>query len=300
MTSGARTCVIAFPGQGIQKPGMAGKIAGTSAWRLFEEASDVLGYDLGALCMKGPEEVLSHTSQAQVAILVTCLALWELAKEEYRPALFLGHSLGEITALGAAGAFSFAEGVRLAKARGELMATAPSGGMAAVLGLDPDTVYELCTKVRESGFSLQVANENSPGQTVVSGDLPGLERLGACALERGAKRVVRLNVSGPFHSSLMAPVASEFESVVSQLDLVTCHTPVLSNDGETMLLSPDQIRTKLITQITAPVRFTKQVQRVSAMGLKEFVEVSPERLLTPLARRTESNLQFTLVTGGGI
>lgn len=299
MTESNRATCIAFPGQGIQKPGMASTIVGTPAWRLFEEASAILGYDLGKFCLEGPEDVLNNTSHAQVAIFVTCYSLWQLSKERYQPELFVGHSLGEITALGAAGAFSFAEGVRLTKARGELMAGGPQGGMAAVLGLDVEVVYELCASIGPEG-TCQVANENSPAQTVVSGDTRGVERLTTLAREKGAKRVVPLNVSGPFHSRLMEPVAKEFANVVEELDIRPCHTPVLSNDGESMLTNPREIKEKLVTQITGPVRFTRQVQKLAQMGLEEFVEVSSESLLVSIARRIEPNLQFTLVTGGGI
>ena len=299
MTESKRPTCVAFPGQGIQKPGMASKIVGTPAWHLFEEASAILGYDLGKLCLEGPEDVLNNTSHAQVAIFVTCYSLWQLGKERYQAALFLGHSLGEITALGAAGAFSFVEGVRLTQARGELMAGGPKGGMAAILGLEVELVYELCALVGPEGIC-QVANENSPAQAVVSGDARGLERLTTLALEKGAKRVVPLNVSGPFHSRLMEPVAREFAKVVEDLEVRPCHTPVLSNDGETMLTNPGEVKDKLVTQITGSVRFTRQVQKLAQMGLEEFVEVSPESLLMSMARRIEPNLQFTLVTGGGI
>ncbi len=299
MTEPRRATCVAFPGQGIQKPGMASNIVGTSAWHLFEEASAILGYDLGKLCLEGPETLLNDTSHAQVAIFVTCSALWQLAKERYQPKVFLGHSLGEITALGAAGAFSFADGVRLTKARGELMASGPKGGMVAVLGLETDLVYEVCALVGSEG-TCQVANENSPVQTVVSGDAPGLDRVKTLALEKGAKRVIPLKVSGPFHSKLMEPVAGAFTKVVEDLKVRSCHTPVLSNDGETMLTHSGEVKNKLVTQITGPVRFTRQVQRLAQMGLEEFVEVSPESLLMSMARRIEPNLHFTLVTDGGI
>jgi len=290
------TC-IAFPGQGIQKPNMAANIVGTPSWRFFEEASLILGYDLGKLCLEGPEDVLSNTAHAQVAIFVTCYALWDLVRDQHQPSVFLGHSLGEITALAAAGAFSFEEGVRLTKARGELMAMGPPGGMAAVLGLALEEVQELVSLTCQQGGTCQVANENSPGQTVVSGDFRALDRLTELAKEKGAKRVVMLNVSGPFHSTLMEPVAQEFSQVVEGLGISPCHTPVLSNDGETMLRNPAEIKEKLVTQVTGPVRFTRQIQRLRKIGIEEFAEVSPESVLTSLARRIDPNLQFTLVTG---
>ncbi len=289
----------AFPGQGIQKPGMSAMIQNTRAWRLFEEANDILGYDLGKLSLEGPEDQLNNTAHAQVAIFVTCYALWELNKDRYKPRFFLGHSLGEITALGAAGAFSFAQGVTLVKTRGELMAKGQDGGMAAVLGLDLNTIHELCAEASPSG-DVQVANENSPAQTVVSGTWDALERLTSLAKDKGAKRVVKLNVSGPFHSKLMEPVAARFAEVVDGLELTTCHTPVLSNDGESILREPSEVKPKLVAQIASPVRFMSSVQKLSKLGIKELIEVSPDNVLISLARRSEANLQFTLVSEGGM
>jgi len=290
---------VAFPGQGIQRPGMAEQVKGTTVWRFFEEASDILGYDLGTLCLEGPEEMLNNTQHAQPAVFVTCFALWELAKERFEPRVFLGHSLGEITALGAAGAFDFADGVRLTKVRGQLMAQAPKGGMTAVIGLDADAVRILCAEAAQSGF-VQVANENSPSQTVVSGDLAGLEALAELARAKGAKRVVPLNVSGPFHSRLMGSAAEEFAQVVEKLSISACRTPVLSNDGETMIMEAGTVKSRLTAAMTEPVRFTAMVQRLRGLGIAEFAEVSPANLLISLARRIEPQLQFTLVSEGGI
>lgn len=290
---------VAFPGQGIQKPGMAKALVDTSAWHLFAEASELIGYDLGTLCLEGPAETLADTAYAQMSIFVTSLALWELNKNNLSPQIFTGHSLGEITALTAAGALSFADGVRLVKARGEIMAQSVPGGMVAILGLDLDTISKLCGEVQATSF-VQVANENSPAQTVVSGEEEGLELISALALEHGAKRVVRLNVAGPFHSQLMQQAADKFANVVEELELNTCHTPVLSNDGETLLTQPQDVKAELVGQLTSPVRFTKLMGRLVELGIAEFMEVSPESVLIPLARRCERNLKFTLVSDGGI
>ena len=289
----------AFPGQGIQRVGMAGAIAPTSAWTFFEQASELIGYDLGQLCLEGPQETLDNTAQTQIAVFVTCWSLWELQKERFRPQIFLGHSLGEIVALGAAGAFSFQEGVRLVQARGQAMSQVKTGGMTAILGLDGQTVETLCAEVASTGL-VQVANWNSPFQTVVSGEFRALEAVGTLSKERGAKRVVQLNVSGPFHSRLMEPAAQAFAEVVQDLELRVCHTPVLSNDGQSMLQDPGDIRRSLVRQITGPVRFTDQLHTLVRMGVTEFVELSPESLLIPLARRSLPNLQFTLVSDGGM
>src|SRR5690554_2575715 len=150
----------AFPGQGIQKPGMTEHLVGTKAWSCFDQASELVGYDLGQLCLEGPQAALDNTAKAQVAIFVTCYALWELYKENFKPKLFLGHSLGEITALGAAGAFSFAQGVTLVKARGEAMGKAShQGGMSAIIGLDLQAVDEVCLAARDHGH-VQIANRS--------------------------------------------------------------------------------------------------------------------------------------------
>lgn len=290
----------AFPGQGIQKVGMASMIWDSAAWRFFEEANAILGYDLGKLCLEGPQDVLNDTARAQVAIFVTCFALWELHRKRYQPKVFLGHSLGEITALGAAGAFSFAEGVQLVAARGKLMAhCGAKGGMVAILGLELGAVHELCAEVAPLSYC-QVANENSPVQTVVSGELDALDHLTTLAKEKGAKKVLWLNVSGPFHSRLMEPAAQEFAKVVGKLELSPCHTPVLSNDGQSLMVNPQEVRARLVAQITSPVRFTGSVQRLVELGVREFVEISPESVLVPLARRSERRLQFTLVRDGGM
>lgn len=290
---------IAFPGQGMQRPGMAKAIEASPAWRLFEEASDILDFDLGQLCLHGPQDNLDNTAQAQVAIFVTCLALWELNKERFKPQVFLGHSLGEITALAAAGYLMFQDGVRLVRARGEIMARDVSGGMLAILGLDANTVRRLCSQVQAKSY-IQIANENSPLQIVVSGEPLGLELMTELAKEHGARRVVPLNVSGPFHSQLMEGAALEFSQVVDQLEVKASNTPVLSNDGSTLLREPRQIKAELVAQLTNPVRFTKSVQKLVELGIEKFVEISPVGVLVPLARRIEESLDFTLVTDGGL
>ncbi|HHU60646.1 MAG: ACP S-malonyltransferase [Bacillota bacterium] len=295
----ASSLVCAFPGQGIQKPGMADGIRETGVWKFFERANDILDYDLGKLCLEGPAETLSRTVYAQPAIFVTSYAIWELYKSDYEPDYLMGHSLGEITALVAAGAFSFEEGVKLVQKRGTLMEhTGLNGGMSAILGLDLETVHELVKQVT-SGF-VQVSNENSPGQTVVSGDEQGLESLAVLAKEQGAKRVVRLNVSGPFHSKLMESVAEKFEEVVNKLEIQTLHTPVISNDGENILRDPEQVRKSLVTQIIKPVRFIASIEKLVDLGVDDFVEISPTQLLIPLVRRIDPRLKTTLVKDGGI
>lgn len=287
---------VAFPGQGIQFPGMAAQIKNTPAWELFSEASGVLDCDLGQLCLSGPAEQLHHPVYGQAAVYVTCLALWQLHGQRF-PAVkvFLGHSLGLIAALTAAGAISFPQGVQLVKRRGELMGEMRGGGMLAVLGLRTGIVRQLCTQV-EDGF-VAVAGENSPGHTVVSGDGQGLQRLAVLAQERGAKRVVALKAPGPFHSELMRPAAERFAEAVEALELNDLRTPVLSCDGQTLLQEQDEVKRELVNQLTRPVRFRDAVHTLAALGIEELAEVSPLSVLIPMARRCTRNLKFTLVSG---
>ncbi|HHY09902.1 MAG TPA: ACP S-malonyltransferase, partial [Firmicutes bacterium] len=219
-----------------------------------------------------------------------------------KDACFVGHSLGEITALAAAGAFSFADGVRLTAKRGELMenAAANGGGMAAVIGLDSEKVARLCRVVAEHDW-VQVANENSPDQVVVSGRAAGLEKIARLAKEQGARAVIPLNVAGPFHSKLMNEAALQFEEFLEEIEFKRTDAPVLSGDGVSFLGDdPDKIRLRLAAQITAPVRFKDCVETLWAANVREFIEVGPQPLLINLGRRTQPALKFLLVTEEGI
>jgi len=290
---------VAFPGQGIQSPGMAAQVKGTRAWKLFTEASTILGYDLGKLCLEGPDELLNKAAQAQAAIYVTCMALWELHGRSFPEVkVFLGHSLGELAALTAAGALDFTQGVQLVEKRGELMSAVNDGGMLVVSGLRAGVVRQLCAQVLQG--CVEVAAENTPGQVVVSGDEQGLLALAALAKGRGAKRVTPLKVTGPFHSQFMRPAAEQFAAVVAALELKTCTHPVLGSDGQTLLQEPEEIKRELVRQLTEPVRFMNALRTLEALGIEEFVEVSPVSVLIPLAKRAARNFKFTLASNGGM
>jgi len=291
---------VAFPGQGVQSVGMGLPVRGTGCWHLLEEASDILGYDLGRLLADGPEETLRQTNFAQPAVFVTCFALWRLYHEENPepPAVFLGHSLGELTAFAASGAFSFADGVRLAAVRGELMGAA-AGGMLAVLGMDLPVVEAICAQVQPQ-YWVQVANINAPAQIVVSGEIPGLRMVEELAKRHGAKRVVPLRVSGPFHSQLMAPAAEEFRAYLAAVPFCDITVPVMSNHTSELLFGAEQIRKELAEQLTSPVRFTDNVRALAHMGVDTLIEVSPTAVLGPMAKRTVSTLKITLASPGGM
>jgi len=203
-----------FPGQGSQYVGMGKELTETEAGkRLFSAAEEILGFSLRRLCFEGPEEDLTRTENTQPAVLTVSLIVLELLRESgLRPGLTAGHSLGEYSALSAAGALSFADAVRLVRRRGELMGEVTArggGGMAAIIGLDASAVEEICREASGAGV-VEAVNYNSPVQTIISGEPAGLDRARQIALERGAKRALSLPVSAPFHSSLMDPVADRF------------------------------------------------------------------------------------------
>jgi [acyl-carrier-protein] S-malonyltransferase len=289
---------IAFPGQGVQAVGMDRLIRGTSAWERVAEASDILGFELARLMAEGPEDKLQQTQYAQPAVFVTCFALWQLCCAGEEPAAYVGHSLGEVTALAAAGAFTFAQGVELVAKRSECMAE-PRGGMLAILGLEVEELESLCSQVQEEHW-VQVANINAPGQIVVSGKEEGLAVVAGLAKERGARRVVPLKVSGPFHSQLMAPAAEAFGRYVAQLRIQDVTVPVVSNHTSELLSSGEQIRAELVDQLTRPVRFTENCQALAKLGVDSLIEVSPSPVVGPLARRTVSTLKITLASPGGM
>lgn len=298
--NGVRTVgkAVAFPGQGIQYLGMAEPLRKTPAWHLFEEASVILGYNLAELLCSGPEEKLHQTEYAQPAVFVTCFALWEFYKGQLEPELFLGHSLGEITAFAAAGAFSFADGVRLAAARGKFMGEL-SGGMLAVIGLDEETLAQICRKVSQTHF-VSIANLNCPGQVVLSGVETALEQATGLALEQGARRAVPLKVSGPFHTELMAPAAQKLQEYITSIEMQDISIPVISNHRNEPVYKGEDIKAELVEQLTQPVRFAENVLKAAQLGIDTLVEMSPKAVIGPMARRTLGTLKISLATPGGI
>ena len=292
--AGAVACV--FPGQGSQYVGMGRDLyqAYPLVSETFAQASELLGFDLAALCFEGPEEALTDTLNAQPAILTLSVALWWVLLREdpfnSRPPLFLaGHSLGEYSALVAAGALEFADALRLVRRRGELMQAAGRerpGGMAAVIGLDASSVDELCARARaETGGVVQAANYNSPGQIVISGDRASLERAVALAEEGGARRVIPLAVSVASHSPLMAGAAEAFREVLEAAPIQVAQPPIVANVSALPIREPEEIRRELVAQLTSPVRWVESVEYMVAQGVGTFIEVGPGNVLRGLIRR---------------
>ena len=282
---------LLFPGQGSQHVGMGQTLAErfSVARETFEEADDILGMGLSRLAWEGPLEVLTATENAQPALYVHSLAVYRVVRDRLGPvAAAAGHSLGELSAHGAAGTYSFADGLGAVRRRGELMAragdTAP-GTMAAVLGLDERTIGELCGEAADSGMTMVPANLNAPGQVVVSGELAAIEWAASAAKKMGAKRVVALTVSAAFHSPLMGPAADAFSETLERMEFRRPAFPVVSNVTAEPACEPDRIRQLLVRQLTAPVRWIECIARMRTLGVGRFAELGPGKVLAGLNRR---------------
>jgi len=284
---------LVFPGQGSQKVGMGRAAAESSATAagVFAEANEALGFDLSRLCFEGPEERLRETANTQPAILAASVAILAAALEagtiEHRPALVAGHSLGEYSALVAAGSLEFGAAMRLVRERGRLMdeaGQASPGRLAAVVGLDEATIEEIC---RESGA--EVANYNAATQTVVGGPPEAVERACALAKERGG-RGLPVKVSGAFHTSLMEPAAEAFSRLLADAEVDAPLIPVVGNvSGQTLTAAAD-VRADLEQQIRRPVRWHQSVDAMEAAGARRAIEVGPGKILTAQLKRSHPGL----------
>jgi [acyl-carrier-protein] S-malonyltransferase len=284
-----------FPGQASQYPGMGKELADTypAAKGVFDEADAALGFSLSEICFSGSEEALKLTVNTQPAILAVSVAAYRvLAEKGVRPDFVAGHSLGEYSALVAAGSLDFADAVRLVRRRGEYMQTAVPdgvGAMAAILGLAPAQVTEICRKAAD-GQVVSAANLNSPEQTVISGNAEAVKRAVEMASAGGAKRAVMLPVSAPFHSALMAPAAQRLEVDLKAVAFHALRVPLVSNADAEIISSGEEARESLIRQVTLPVRWEESVRELVEQGVNTFVEVGPSRVLTGLLRQIDRSV----------
>ena len=291
----ASSTYILCPGQGAQSVGMGRDFYEQSpeAKAVYDEAKDILGVDIAALCFDGPEETLNQTDVAQPAIYVTSLACRAAAAAAGRitpeqTAGFAGLSLGEYTALHLAGVFDFAIGLKLVQARGRYMqeaAVSVKSGMVSVMGADEEQVREICEQAGH-GHILVPANFNCPGQIVVSGALPACERVAEVAAERGF-RAIPLKVAGAFHSPLMQPAADRLADDLESLDFHAPQKPVWSNVTAEQHGDPASIKKLLVRQITEPVRWSQTMQTLVARPDAKFVELAPGRVLAGLLKKTD-------------
>ncbi len=285
-----------FPGQGSQLPGMGQTVHdGSAAARsVFAEADRTLGRPITELCLTAPAETLEDTATAQPAILTVSIAILEAIRERSKaaglhvtPSVVAGHSLGEFTAMVAADVLDFPTALRLVQERGTLMRQAGierPGGMAAVIGLEDETLDEICRSASDHGI-VTVANANCPGQVAISGELPALTRAMELATEAGAKRVLRLPVSIASHSPLMSGVAVRMGELIAQAPLRAPRIPIVANVTAAPIATVDEVRTELTTQVERPVNWTKSVGAMIDGGATTFVEIGPGQVLGGLIRR---------------
>lgn len=280
-----------FPGQGSQSLGMLAGLGEQQKLVIdtFAEASDALGYDLWALAQQGPEERLNQTDKTQPAILVASIALWRLWQAEGgpRPAFVAGHSLGEYSALVAAGSLGFVDAVRLVERRGQLMqeaVPAGQGGMAAVLGLEDADVLAACAEAAE-GEVVSAVNFNAPGQVVIAGAAGAVGRAIEACKARGAKRAMALPVSVPSHCALMRPAAERFAAAVEGVEWQAPQIPLVQNVSASVVADLETLKCDLLEQLYRPVRWVESMVCLASQGVTDLVECGPGKVLSGLNKR---------------
>jgi [acyl-carrier-protein] S-malonyltransferase len=281
---------LVFPGQGSQRVGMGRDfwVQLPEARQLFEKGSESLGIDLARLCFEGPDDLLTLTANAQPAIMAVSMAAFAaLQCEGIKHDFVAGHSLGEYSALVAAGSLTFEDAIRIVRKRGEFMqeAVIPGvGTMAAVLGLEKESVYAVCVEAAHFGV-VEIANLNCPGQVVIAGETAAVDRAIELAKERGAKRAVRLQVSAPFHCSLMRPAAERLAGALRTIPIADLLVPLVNNVDAEILTNKEAIPESLVRQVTSPVRWEDVVRRLVKEGVTCFLELGPGKVLTGLIKR---------------
>ncbi|MGP0575663.1 ACP S-malonyltransferase [Paenibacillus peoriae] len=288
-----------FPGQGSQAVGMAKDAyeAVPAATEVFRQADERLGFALSALIFEGPDTALKQTSNTQPALLTASIALYEAFKEKMgiHPDYVAGHSLGEYSALVASGVLAFENAVEIVRTRGEFMEQAipdGQGGMAAVLGADREALAALCRDITESGQLVELANINCPGQIVVSGTKEGVAAVAERVKEAGGKRAIALEVSGPFHSSLMKEAATKLSGKLGAVTFSKAQIPVVANVTAKPVREGSEIRQLLVDQVYSPVLWEDSVTWLLEQGVDTFVEFGPGSVLTGLVKKIDKTVKL--------
>jgi len=291
-----------FPGQGSQSVGMLAPLADeySSIQQLFSRASDVLGYDLWALAQSGPQEQLNLTEQTQPLLLTSSVAIWQVWQSlgGSVPALMVGHSLGEYSALVCSGVIDFDAAVSLVRDRGKFMQQAVPqgvGAMSAVLGLDDQVIVSICQDVSVDGNVVEAVNFNSPGQVVVAGNADAVSKAADLLKKAGAKRVAPLPVSAPFHTSLMKPAAEQLAVAIAKVEFQAPTIPIVHNVHASIESDPGKIRQLMVEQTASPVRWTQSIEFMVARGVERVVECGPGKVLSGLCRRIHKPLSASAI-----
>src|SRR5215216_2961418 len=292
-----QTTAFVFPGQGSQAVGMGKELAEIYpiARETFDEADSILGVVLSQLMWNGPADELNETINTQPALYIHSIAAWKafaILNQDFKPATVAGHSLGELSALTASGALSFSDGLRLVRTRGVLMKRAGElnpGGMAAILGVDIPTLDKVCAEASTTAEIVQVANDNCPGQVVISGHKSALERAISGAKVAGAKRALALQVSIAAHSPLMASIQEDWNAAVNGCAIEKPHIPVVGNVHAKPMLTADELRADIRAQMQSRVRWTESVQLMLTNGIRTYVEAGTGEVLSGLIKRIDAS-----------
>lgn len=299
MDTDPKTIAFIFPGQGSQSVGMGQELAQAYpiAQQIFNEADEILGFHLSRLAWGGPENELNDTINTQPALFVhsiAALAVFEQLFPDIQPAYTAGHSMGELSAMVASEALPFVEALKLVRIRGELMKEAghySPGGMAAVIGLDMPQLEQICSESSTTDEIVQVANDNCPGQVVISGAIPALERAMEQAQATGARRVVRLPISIAAHSPLMIRAQTAFNAAVAQTPIVDPTVPLIGNVTAEPLVTAAEIRADLQAQLNSRVRWTETIQYLYTRGIRNYFEIGNNTVLSGLIKRIDRQAQ---------
>lgn len=285
-----------FPGQGSQFPGMGKELYEKydKAKEMFEKANEILGFRISDIMFNGTEEELKQTKVTQPAIFLHSVILAELMGDDFKPDMVAGHSLGEFSALVAAGAMNFEDGLKLVSKRAMAMQKAcelQESTMAAIIGLDQHSIIDICQNITKDGETVVPANFNNPQQIVISGTKKGIERAVEMMQAMGAKRAIVLNVSGAFHSPLMEPARVELQEAINETKIEEPVCPVYQNATAEPAIHPMDIKMNLISQLTSPVLWTQSVENMIADGAEEFIEVGPGNVLQGLVKKINRKIK---------